>query len=100
MKLVNLLITWLKDWLNRMIDLSAIGENFSSGSYAKGERKMENEGMQNWTTDQMAEIYAKLEVAKMLTKMGTDMARQAADQITFYKMTNGIRDEFPRTEDD
>jgi hypothetical protein len=52
---------------------------------------MENEGMQNWTTDQMAEIYAKLEVAKMLTKMGTDMAKQAANDIRFYKMTNGLR---------
>ena len=54
---------------------------------------MENEGMQNWTTDQMAEIYAKLEVSKMLVKMGTDMARQAADDIKFYKMTNGLEDD-------
>ena len=55
---------------------------------------MENEGMQNWTTDQMAEIYAKLEVSKMLVKMGTDMARQAADDIKFYKMTNGLEDDY------
>ena len=50
---------------------------------------MEN-GDFNYTTDQMAEIYAKLEVAKMLTKMGTDMAKQAADDIKFYRMTNNM----------
>lgn len=38
----------------------------------------------------MAEIYAKLEVAKMLTKMGTEMAKQAADDIKFYRMTNNM----------
>ena len=43
-----------------------------------------------YTNDQMAEIYAKLEVAKMLTKMGTDMARQAADDIKFFRMTNDV----------
>lgn len=41
----------------------------------------------------MAEIYAKLEVSKMLMKMGTDMAKQAADDIKFYKMTNGLEDD-------
>lgn len=53
---------------------------------------MEN-GEFNYTADQMAEIYAKLEVSKMLVKMGTDMAKQAADDIKFYKMTNGIEDD-------
>ena len=47
----------------------------------------------NYSTDQMAEIYAKLEVSKMLMKMGTDMAKQAADDIKFYKMTNGLEDD-------
>ena len=55
---------------------------------------MENENSTNYTKDQIAEIYAKLEVAKMLTKMGTDMAKQATNDIRFYKMTNG------REEDD
>lgn len=41
-----------------------------------------------YTTDQMSEIYAKLEVAKMLIKLGTDMAEQAATDIKFYRMTN------------
>lgn len=46
----------------------------------------------NYSTDQMAEIYAKLEVSKMLVKMGTDMAKQASDDIRFFRMTNGIED--------
>ena len=54
---------------------------------------MENNDMPSYTTDQMAEIYAKLEVSKMLVKMGTDMARQASDDIKFYKMTNGLEDD-------
>lgn len=43
----------------------------------------------HYTTDQIAEIYAKLEVAKMLIKLGTDMAKQAETDIKFYRMTNG-----------
>lgn len=50
---------------------------------------MEN-GDFNYSTDQMAEIYAKLEVAKMLIKLGTDMAKQAENDIKFYRMTNKI----------
>lgn len=50
---------------------------------------MEN-GDFNYSTDQMAEIYAKLEVAKMLIKLGTDMAKQAENDIKFYRMTNNI----------
>ncbi len=45
-----------------------------------------------YSTEQMAEIYAKLEVSKMLIKMGTDMAKQIEADIKFYKMTNGIED--------
>jgi hypothetical protein len=41
-----------------------------------------------YTSDQVAEIYAKLEVAKMLIKLGTDMAEQATTDIQFYRMTN------------
>jgi hypothetical protein len=54
---------------------------------------MENEfNHKNYSTDQMAEIYAKLEVSKMLIKLGTDMAKQASDDIRFFKMTNNIED--------
>jgi hypothetical protein len=47
----------------------------------------------NYSVDQLAEIYAKLEVAKLLMKMGTDMAKQAETDIKFFKMTNNIPDE-------
>jgi hypothetical protein len=47
---------------------------------------------QKYTGEQMAEIYAKLEVSKMLIKMGTDMAKQVEADIKFYRMTNGIED--------
>ena len=89
MKLVNLLITWLRRLIDKTIDLSALGEPLYLQNSEKEGKKMENENS-NYSTDQMAEIYAKLEVAKMLTKMGTDMARQAADDIKFYRMTNGL----------
>jgi hypothetical protein len=42
----------------------------------------------NYSTDQIADIYAKLEVAKLLMKMGADMAKQAETDIKFYRMTN------------
>lgn len=42
----------------------------------------------NYSTDQMAEIFAKLEVAKLLMKMGSDMAKQAETDIKFFRMTN------------
>ena len=51
---------------------------------------MENEF--NYSIDQMSEIYAKLEVAKMLMRLGSDMAKQAETDIKFYRMTNGAED--------
>lgn len=45
-----------------------------------------------YSTDQIAEIYTKLEVAKMLMKLGSDMAKQAETDIKFFKMTNEIPD--------
>jgi hypothetical protein len=47
----------------------------------------------NYTTDQIAEIYAKLETAKMLIKLGTDMAKQAETDIKFFRMANGLESE-------
>ena len=89
-KWAKALITLLRSWMGRTIDLSALGEPLSWKNYEKEERQMENEfNHSNYTTDQMAEIYAKLEVAKMLTKMGSDMAKQASDDIKLYRMTNG-----------
>lgn len=89
MKWVKALITLLRAWTDRTINLSALGEPLSWKNYEKDERKMEN-GDFNYSTDQMAEIYAKLEVAKMLIKLGTDMAKQAENDIKFYRMTNEI----------
>ncbi len=45
-----------------------------------------------YSNDQIADIYAKLEVAKMLMKMGSDMAKQAETDIKFYRMTNIVGD--------
>lgn len=42
----------------------------------------------NYSSDQIADIYAKLEVAKLLMKMGSDMAKQAETDIKFFRMTN------------
>lgn len=91
MRLVKLLTTWLKRSIDKTIDLSAISEPPYLKNYEKEGRRMQDENFK-YSVDQMSEIYAKLEVAKMLTKMGTDMARQAADDIKFYRMTNGIED--------
>jgi hypothetical protein len=92
MKLVNLLITWLRRLIDRTIDLSALGEPLYSKNSGKEGRKMARDDF-NYSTDQMAEIYAKLEVSKMLIKLGTDMAKQASDDIKFYRLTNLIEDE-------
>lgn len=44
----------------------------------------------NYSTDQIADVYAKLEVAKMLIKMGTELAKVAETDIKFYRLTNNI----------
>lgn len=49
-----------------------------------------NEPTPNYSSEQIADIYAKLEVAKLLMKMGADMAKQAETDIRFYRMTNEI----------
>lgn len=46
----------------------------------------------NYSTAQVAEIFAKLEVAKMLTEMGAKLAKEAANDLTFFKITNEIPD--------
>lgn len=45
-----------------------------------------------YSTDQIADLYAKLEVAKMLIKMGTELAKTAETDIKFYRLTNNIPD--------
>lgn len=46
-----------------------------------------------YSNDQIAEIYAKLEVAKMLMQLGSDMAKQAETDIKFFRMTNNVPEE-------
>jgi hypothetical protein len=53
---------------------------------------MEEQNGFSYSTDQVAEIYAKLEVAKLLVKMGTEMAKQAETDIKFFRISNGIED--------
>jgi hypothetical protein len=53
---------------------------------------MGNNNEFNYSEDQIAGIYAKLEVAKLLMKMGSDMAKQAETDIKFYRMTNPTPD--------
>ncbi len=48
---------------------------------------------ENYSSEQLAEIYAKLEVAKILSEMGAKMAKEAANDLTFFKITNGIPDQ-------
>jgi hypothetical protein len=43
-----------------------------------------------YSNDQIADIYAKLEVAKLLMKMGSEMAKQAETDIKFYRMANNL----------
>ena len=51
---------------------------------------MEEQGGYTYSRDQISEIYAKLEVAKLLSQMSKDIAAQAADDVKFYRMTNGM----------
>lgn len=53
----------------------------------------ENNGFK-YSDDQVSEIYAKLEVAKMLTQLGAEMAKQAEMDIRFFRMTNNIPEDF------
>jgi hypothetical protein len=53
---------------------------------------MEEQNGFKYSTDQVSEIYAKLEVAKLLMKMGTEMAKQAETDIKFFRISNGLED--------
>lgn len=50
----------------------------------------DEESLHGYTTDQVAGIYAKLEVARMLIKLGTDMAKQAETDIKFFRMARDV----------
>jgi len=83
------LLHFLQLKLLKLKTKSQLGGERLSSSYSELEgKRTEKMGEFKYTTDQMSEIYAKLEVAKMLIKLGTDMAEQAATDIKFYRMTN------------
>ena len=46
----------------------------------------------NYSVDQLASVFAKIEVAKILTEMGAKMAKEAANDLAFFKITNEIPD--------
>jgi hypothetical protein len=41
-----------------------------------------------YNEDQMAAIFAKLEVSKLLISMGTEIAKQVQTDVKFYRITN------------
>jgi|TARA_R110000782_G_scaffold155051_6_gene247354 hypothetical protein len=93
MKQVKRLISSLNNWIQLQTNPHWSSLTGSSQNYEKEDKLMANEfNHQKYTGEQMAEIYAKLEVSKMLIKMGTDMAKQVEADIKFYRMTNGIED--------
>jgi hypothetical protein len=46
----------------------------------------------DYPVDQLASVFAKIEVAKMLTEMGAKLAKEAATDLSFFKITNEIPD--------
>ena len=93
MKLVKRLILSLNNWIQLQTNPHWSSLTESSTHLEKEGKLLANDfNHSNYSTDQMAEIYAKLEVSKMLIKLGTDMAKQASDDIRFFKMTNNIED--------
>jgi hypothetical protein len=88
MKRVKQLFTSLIVSMRSKTQQQKTGESASSKNYENDERLKVPEDY-NYSTDQIAEIYAKLETAKLLMKLGSDMAKQAEIDIKFYRMTNG-----------
>ena len=43
-----------------------------------------------FTGDQLAQVLAKVKIAQILTERGMQMAREAANDLEFFKITNGI----------
>ena len=66
------------------------GETISWANYEIEERskKIMTDTNHEYTMEQIADIYSKLEVSKLLISMGTDIAKQVETDIKFYRMTN------------
>ena len=66
------------------------GETISWENYEteESDKKLMAKSNEEYTTKQIADIYSKLEVSKLLISMGTDIAKQVETDIKFYRMTN------------
>ena len=47
---------------------------------------------QGFSPDQLKDIFIKLEMSRMLIKMGADMAKQIEEDIKFYRTIGDIED--------
>jgi hypothetical protein len=53
---------------------------------------MTNEESQGFTPEQLKDIFIKLEMSRMLIKMGADMAKQIEEDIKFYRTIGGVEE--------
>ena len=51
----------------------------------EGQRDMTPKG---FTREQMKDIYLKVEMSRMLVKMGRDMTKEIEDDLKFYRSIN------------
>jgi len=73
-----------------MMKSQRAGETIFWANYEIEERskKIMTDTNHEYTMEQIADIYSKLEVSKLLISMGTDIAKQVETDIKFYRMTN------------
>lgn len=45
-------------------------------------------------SEKLADLWAKVEVAKIMTDRAANLTRQVYSDLEFYKMTSGFRDDF------
>jgi hypothetical protein len=50
----------------------------------------DDKNLHGYTMEQVSGIYAKLETARILINLGTDMAKQAETDLKFFRMANGL----------
>lgn len=73
-----------------MMKSQRAGETISWGNYEIEERskKIMTDTNYEYTMEQIADVYAKLERSKQLIQAGTDIAYQVQTDIQFYRITN------------
>jgi hypothetical protein len=47
---------------------------------------------QGFSPEQLKDIYLKIEMSRMLVKMGNDMTKQIEADLKFYSATNNLED--------